>query len=48
MEPKVMDKRSSGDFLWTFMDILQTFHGGGRWTKGMISVYYIKGWEAGW
>lgn len=33
--------------LWTFTDILQTFHRGGLQTKGMISGYYIKGWEGG-
>lgn len=29
------------------MDILWTFCRGGPWSKGMISAYYIKGWEGG-
>ena len=48
MEPKVMDQMNSMDILWTFVDILWTFYRGGPQTKGMISVYYIKGWEGEW
>lgn len=30
-----------------FVDILWIFFRDGSWTKGTVSVYYIKGWEAG-